>query len=273
MTHTEVEELVELEALSALDAEQSAALRAHVAGCPRCADRLAEAEAVGARLALAVPLHHAPAALRERILTAARLDNGLVAGDDAPNVVNLAAARTERADRSTPGQRPERRPFALGRWGALAAGVLLFPLAGLLTWTLTLQGQVNDLRRDASRIEDEQRDVIFFAAEPAIKAKLAPTEHGGQAYGYAQWKRDEGRCDVVAKHLPKPEGSMVYRVEYETANGVRDAGELTVDENGVGSATIDASRWQSREYQVRVLADPRTGETPLVLLAGTLRSE
>ena len=68
MNAEHVEDLIDLEAVGALEPAESAFVRAHAAGCPLCRASLAEAEATAARLALAVPLQRAPAEIRQRVM-------------------------------------------------------------------------------------------------------------------------------------------------------------------------------------------------------------
>src|SRR5262245_13702932 len=108
MNGVHVEELVDLEALGALEPHESAQVRAHVAACPSCAAALHAAEETAARLALSVPLRVAPPALRARVMRAV----------DPPG--SLAAV---------PVPLPVRRPHAFrrvtNRWGALAAALVI----------------------------------------------------------------------------------------------------------------------------------------------------
>ena len=68
MSAAHVDDLIDLEALGALDAEESIFVRAHVTDCPRCRAILDEAESVAARLAFSVPLHRAPASMRAGVM-------------------------------------------------------------------------------------------------------------------------------------------------------------------------------------------------------------
>jgi anti-sigma factor RsiW len=86
MTNEDLHELVAGYALDALDAEGRRAFESHLAGCERCRVELAGlSEAVGT-LAFAVEGHAPPAALRGRILAAAR--------EEPPTVVALRPRRT-----------------------------------------------------------------------------------------------------------------------------------------------------------------------------------
>jgi anti-sigma factor RsiW len=86
MTNEDLHELVAGYALDALDADDRRAFESHLTGCERCRAELAElSEAVG-RLALGVEGPAPPAALRGRILAAAR--------DEPPVVVALRPRRT-----------------------------------------------------------------------------------------------------------------------------------------------------------------------------------
>lgn len=69
MECAEREDQILLYAAGMLEAEEAAELRAHLSGgCPQCAGNLAEAEAILAKLPLALPREKAPAKLRQAIL-------------------------------------------------------------------------------------------------------------------------------------------------------------------------------------------------------------
>jgi anti-sigma-K factor RskA len=96
--------LHELTAGYALDALEAAAARAyeqHLAHCSRCQAELAELAAAAGALAFGAPLADPPAALRERILVAARAERSNVVplrrangfyGRDTARVIALAAS-------------------------------------------------------------------------------------------------------------------------------------------------------------------------------------
>lgn len=101
-------------ALHALNAEEERDYEAHLAGCRQCQEELASFTETAAALAFGAPPERPPAALRERILDAARADR--------PNVVTL-------------------RP----RWAypALAAAAVAASVAiGLGLWAASLHSQL-----------------------------------------------------------------------------------------------------------------------------------
>ena len=255
MNSGHVDDLVDLEALEALEPEESAHVRLHATICATCRAALIEAEDAAARLALAVPLHRAPAELRSRVL-------GLVAAD---------------APVPPPGSNPRRLAgltLRANRWGALAAVLLVIPLAGLLIWAVFLQSQVNDLKEDSRHMQEAQRDVILLALPTTIKAKLTPTEHASDARGWVSWNPDEGQCALSVKALPKPEPGTSYRVYYEGPRGVFEAGELKPSDDGQAELRFDVSRWQGRDYRVWVSAvRPNSSDGGTMLLTADLRRE
>jgi anti-sigma factor RsiW len=96
-----------------LDAERSAPLEAHLAGCAACAAKRRELEERRAALRAALPRHRAPAALAERVRAAARSE-----------------ARG-RAGRPEPAPHPRASATHWG-WMGLGAAVATLAFAGLL---------------------------------------------------------------------------------------------------------------------------------------------
>jgi len=86
-------EAIFLYAAEALDADESAELRAHLdAGCPRCLGQLAEAQALLASLSLALDPVEPPAGLRARVLAGATAEAKPAARARAPFVPMALAA-------------------------------------------------------------------------------------------------------------------------------------------------------------------------------------
>lgn len=251
MSVEHVEDLIDLEALGALDAEESAFVRAHVADCAACRAQLVEAEDTATRLALAAPMHRAPAALRDRVLAAVSA---------RPQVVPIAAAPTAlmRFNR---------------RWGAMAAMLLLVPVGGLLTWAYVLQNQVNDLKQQNQQIAEEQRNVVLLATTPTVRARFTPTEQAGTATGMVTWNPDEGKCFVSVRGLPKAEPGTAYHVLYQNMRGVRNAGELKPDESGQAGLIFDVSNWRGDTYNVWVAAVRPGADEGTVLLQASLNRQ
>lgn len=255
MSGAHVDELVDLEALGALEAPESARVRAHIAMCPTCRTALRAAEEASARLALSVPLRKAPPVLRARVMRA--ID------DPAPIT-------------AVPVPLPVRRPHMLrrvtNRWGALAAALVLVPVIGLITWAIVLQTQLNELKQESKQIQEAQRDIVLFSP-PSYRAKLEATEPDSGAAGWVTWIPDEGRCAVKVKGLAKLEAGASYHVFYKGMRDPIDAGELKPNEDGKAELEFDTSRWQGFEYRVWV-AQVRPGvETGPPVLKATLRRE
>jgi len=255
MSGAHIDDLVDLEALGALEPHESAQVRAHAAVCPACRASLLAAEETAARLALAVPLRAAPPALRARVLRAV----------DAP--VQLTPVPTQLA---------MRRPHALrrvtSRWGALAAALVLVPVIGLLTWAIVLQTQVNELKQESKQIQEAQRDIVLFSP-PSFRAKLDPAEPDSGAAGWVTWIPDEARCAVKVKGLAKSDSGASYHVFYRGMRDPVDAGELKPNDEGKAELEFDTSRWQGFEYHVWVAQVRPGGEVGPAVLKATLRRE
>jgi hypothetical protein len=255
MSSAHVDELVDLEALGALEAPESARVRAHSTICPTCRAALRAAEETAARLALSVPLRTAPPVLRARVMRS--ID------DPAP----LSAV---------PVPLPVRRPHVLrrvtNRWGALAAALVIVPVIGLLTWAIVLQTQVNELKQESKQIQEAQRDIVLFSP-PSFRAKLEATEPDAGATGWVTWIPDEGRCAVKVKGLAKLEAGASYHVFFKGTRDAVDAGELKPNDEGKAELEFDTSRWQGFEYRVWVAPVRPGAEAGPPVLKATLRRE
>lgn len=254
MNSEHVHELVDLEALGTLGPEESARVRAHVGGCDSCRADLHQAQETTARLALSAPLRRAPATLRAELLR------------------QIGVTPAEMPLRATPrAVSPWLR--LSNRWAALAASLVIAPVAGLLTWAVLLQSQVNDLKEESRQVTETQRDVVLLALPTGVKAKLTPTANAGTARGSVSWNPDEGKCVVVVTGLQRLEPGASYRVYYDGPKGVMLAGELRPDAEGTAELVFDTSKWRADEYRVWISAVRPSNETGTVLLAASLRRE
>lgn len=121
----ELHDLTAAYALDALDADEARAYERHLPTCDRCRDELAALQEGATALALAAPAAAPPAALRERVLEAAR--------GERSNVVPLR----------------RNRPFAFALAGATAAAAASVLLA---LWGLSNQDRLNDEQTRSARL-------------------------------------------------------------------------------------------------------------------------
>lgn len=256
MSAAHVEDLIDLEALGALDAEESTFVRAHVADCPRCRALLDGAEDATARLALSVPLRRAPATLRARVMAEV---------GPRPAVLPLQAPA-----RNTNGSLLMRFNR---RWGAIAAMFLVVPLTGLLAWAVFLQNEVNDLKRESQQIQETQTDIVLMALPSSLRRDFAPTESAGSARGMVSWNPDAGKCVVKVYDMPPAESGVTYQVFFQGQMGPRAAGELKPNDEGSANLIFDTSKWQGAEYRVWVSAVRSSSEPGTTLLWASLRRD
>ena len=256
-----VEELLDLEAIGALDPEESASVRAHVTECAHCRTSLDEAQATAARLAVLAPMRRAPGAMRERVMAEVRRSEARTPSESTAVPVSWRVP--------TPIMRFNRR------WGTLAAMLFIVPLAGLLTWNFLLQNEVNALKQDTRQMQETQRDVVLLALPSTVRARFSPTDHAGTAQGTVSWNPDERVCKVSVRGLPRQEPGVSYRVFYQGPRGVMDAGELGPDEEGAAEHTFDVSKWRGDEYHVWISAvrhGAGTEHGPVLLQASLRRN-
>lgn len=226
-------------ALGALDADESHALAAHVAGCAACAVLADEASESAAAIALAVPLVSASPSLKARVMASAGV------------LSDLQAPRPAGASR---------------RWIAAAAAAIVFGM-GALAWGGYLQTQVSSLhdrearsRTDATAQSNEfatmrtelvqasasnvslagnQDAVLEIVSQADVKRlPMEGTAAAPAARGRYIWSRAGGLGALVASTLPPlPEGrSYCMWIVYEKAwifGGLFD-----VDDSGSGRLIV-----------------------------------
>jgi anti-sigma-K factor RskA len=203
-THEELEVLVSLHALDALEPDEAAAVEAHLADCEACRTAYDAALETAGMLALSAPDATPPAELRERILTAARAvpQEPVV---EAAAVVPLSAEPVAPTAEPAPAAAPKRQRrrfrevFTPSRNFAAA-----FAIAAALLGVLYLsERSTNDqLRseRDASALVGQ----VLAAPGAHVVALSGP----GGSTGGAVLVSDDHKPVVVADLLPAPPGKV-----------------------------------------------------------------
>ncbi len=209
MRHEELEELIPVYALGALDGEALQALEAHLhEGCARCERLLLEFSSVAASLAESLPDVTVPPHLRHRVLE-----------------------RIEREHRVEPPSEPFWRRASMLRWGAAIAAAAA---VSMLLWnTLTLR---DALRRErAARIEAQQE---MAQEAQRLREQLARRE--------AEMTRLQAQ--LVEQQTLRAEGIAAARRQRERAEAALAQLRLQFAEQQ-RRATDDASAFRARLAQ------------------------
>ena len=251
MSHEQALDLAPLYVLGALEEAEMAAVREHLATCPRSH---AEFEELGGVVPYllddpSLELVEPHAALGDRIMAAAAADladrsvvertTPAPAPVDARTTPAAAAPiafpstddRVARAERTRAG----RGPLV---WVAAIAAVLAIAVLG--AWNVSLQGQVNDLEQQvgaAQEYRDAVAAVLDVASTPGSQtAVLQPVASGGPR-GLAAVGPD-GSIQFALQDLAPTSGSQVYETWAIVGdNAPVPLGSFQVDASGIASFT------------------------------------
>lgn len=225
-------------ALGALDADEAAFVRAHLAGCSRPHPELRDAIELAATIGSAWPEEDAPTPqLRERLLAAARSESA--SGSHRP-----------RATRP----RPWWRPVAIGATSLAVAASL----------ALAVQVGENGALRD--RLVEAERRVAAIGtelgrAEAWIERAVAT---GADAYfmsGEGQAaeasfmlvvEADAAGAVLLISGLPALPPGQTYELWVERDGAIAGVGTFQPDERGLAAVTIDASLDGIRQAMVTI---------------------
>ncbi len=206
--HTATRDLLGAFALGAVDAEEAATVRAHLATCAECQTEMAELWlAVDSLPGMIEPMEPAPA-LRDRIAAAIRTE--VASPTPAAPTPSAAAAPKPVATiaPAPPVPEPIRKPASFWSratpWAA-AAAILLLLSAGLLVWNLRLREQI-------------------ASAPVAETIALAPTDVAPEARGEVTYLPQEDLFILDVRNLPPLEPDQVYEVWLIGADGPEPAG-------------------------------------------------
>ena len=194
-------------ALSALEPEDEARVRAHLPTCPRCSETVRDAVRTVIDLAYAVPDETPPRHLKRRILEAAAAEprRPASAPADAPEPP-AGSAGADRVGGEVVPLTPRRR-----RWltGAAAAGVAV--LAGLGAWNVQLRNEQAELRSQQAELRQfvAERDALVQRLTEPGEAEIAViSAPGGERQATVVVKDD--RLSLITETLPRRPGEGTY---------------------------------------------------------------
>lgn len=214
--------------LSALDATEDAAVRAHLADCPEPHPEISELGGVLPALAESVPIVEPSVALKGRIMAAAAAELAARA-DAAPSSVAptaVAPAPVGPTPFPTLQERAARRSRAsTGSWILrIAAVVAIVALGG---WNLLLQGQLNA----AQAHERDIAAVLDVAVKPGSLTAILRSD-GGRGSGLAAID-GSGAITIAMHDLAPTTGASVYEAWLIGSDGVpAPLGSFKVGSNG-----------------------------------------
>jgi len=260
LTCDEVRDLAPLFVLDALEPDEMAAIREHLADCPDAHLELLELGEAGTALLETVEPAEPPARLKASLLAAAEADlaegrhpssAGAIAPIDAvlppaspavvdsSNVVDLADARSRRGSR-------------IG-WLVAVAAVIAVLVVGASNLAL---------RRDldaAQAYQDGVNQALDLAAKPGSTTALLSSEDGTVS-GFAVVGAD-GTVRMTMKGLPATTGSQVYTTwAIVGAEAPVALGDFTVGADGVATATV-TSPTTAPGATLALTLEPNAGNT------------
>ena len=210
-------------AIGALDEADRAALEAHLAsGCPECEAELRRLATSVSLLAAAAPPLAPPAALRARVLAAARAEA-------------RAGSAPARAARVLPLAPQRRRSYAAWVWAVAAAGLAV---SGWFAWNTAdrLQRELASSRDALARAEralaEERRWSALLDSPQARTVSLTPTPQGTAIMrARAIYDPATRRAVIVFENVSAPAGSD-YQLWALQGAGVSSLGLIRADAAG-----------------------------------------
>jgi hypothetical protein len=262
----EVRELADAYGLGALDAAEREAADRHAESCPTCRRLLEEASLAASSIALATPVHRAPAALHSSVMRQVAAEpSGSGRAIPLGRFPNRAGALT--TSHEIPRRAPPKQGSAPWWWGkqGLAASLAVLLLLGAAAGIAGLEMQVNrlqarsqSLQRGLADFEGQRAALMLLASDGTSRFPMQATDAGTPATGAVIWNRSQKRCSVFAAGLPSVSDQQVYHVWLIGDNRSWDEGELASGERGTAEKTIDLSRYADQSsYQLVVAVQPR----------------
>ena len=202
--HDQFRELIEAYALGALDANERAALEAHLAsGCPECAKALEEARLVVTQLAYLAPPAEPSEMLRARVLRSVRAD--AAAGGGGGSLPMQAGS--------------QRTSIPMWLWAGLAA---LLIVSVYSTWEARkMQQDVADMNQRAAaelkerkQLEDEltvAKHEAWILTDPSSKKIMIMPSDKSMPMVEAMWHPKMG-IYVTAQQMPMPKNNKVLQL-------------------------------------------------------------
>ena len=241
LTCDDVRELAGAFVLGALEPDEAAAVRAHLASCDDAHAEIAELGSVLPALDASVTVVEPPAGLKARLMAAAAVDlEPVSAGVPEP----VVASSPEMVVAAKPADAPIPFPTAASPTGAaeslalrtspmtwalrIAAVLVIGVLAG---WNVLLQGQVGS----AQRYQDDVAAVIQVAAQPGSLTAVLTASNGSGPTGLAAVSA-AGEVSLAMHDLAPTSGNEVYEAWAIGSDGVPvPLGGFQVGGAGTGS--------------------------------------
>jgi anti-sigma-K factor RskA len=258
LTHDQIADLAPGFVLGALEPDEAAAIRAHLATCDEPHPAIEELGAVVPALLESVEVVEPPASLRDRILEAA--------ATPAPESPDAAvAARGRRRLTSLTGLRAWLSRPGLA-WVAAAVAAVLVVALGVRT--LQVQAELGALQAYREGVVA----VLDTAAMPGSQlAVLSSPEDSGPA-GIAAASTD-GRIAIAMRDLDPTRGSEVYETWLIGDDGVPvPVGSFTAASGGTASMVLTVSPAASAGVTIALTHEPGPGATtptPPIVAVGT----
>jgi anti-sigma-K factor RskA len=206
--HDQFRELIEAYALGALDANERAALEAHLAsGCPECAKALEEARLVVSQLAYLAPPAEPSEMLRARVLRTVRADAAASGGSGSGGASQSMQAGTQRSS------------IPMWLWAGIAA-LLLFSLYS--SWEARkMQQDVAEMNQHAAAELKERKQLeeqltmakheAWILTDPnSKKIEIMPSDKDMPKIE-AMWHPQMG-IYVTAQQMPMPKNNKVLQL-------------------------------------------------------------
>jgi hypothetical protein len=229
LTCDDVRELAGAFVLGALDADEAAAVREHLATCADAHAEIAELGGVLPVLDASVPQVEPSAGLKTRLMAAAAADldaRGTAPIASVPEAVVAPVVAFPTADERA--ARPARRQTSVLSWAMRIAAVLVIGV--LVGWNLLLQGQLSATQA----YQQQVAAVIDLAREDGSLTAVLTPESGSGPTGLAAVGAD-GEMLIAMHDLAPTTGNEVYETWMIGPDNVPIAlGGFTVGSTGTG---------------------------------------